>query len=52
MYTQDMTLAEAYAARSFLLKEKQELEKMQHPIPEQLLWDIEDIEGCIFILTA
>jgi hypothetical protein len=47
-----MTLAEAYETRRFLLKEKQELEKMQEPIPEQLLWDLEDVAGIIFILTA
>jgi hypothetical protein len=52
MYTGDMTLAEAYSIRRALLKEKWELEKMQHPIPEQLLWDLEDVSGIIFILTA
>lgn len=52
MYTNDMTLAEAYSIRRNLIKEKWELEKMGWPASEQLLWDIEDVEGRIFILTA
>lgn len=43
MYTQDMTLADCYATRK-------ELRLL--PQTEQVLWDIEDIEAQIFILTA
>ena len=52
MYVEDMTLAECYEWSRELLKEKWELEKMQWPAGERLLWDIQDVEGRIFILTA
>jgi hypothetical protein len=52
MYTQDMTLAEAYKIMRGLQLEHQVLVAAGKVIPEQLEWDIHDVQGRIFILTA
>jgi hypothetical protein len=52
MYTQDMTLSEAYAIRRELASELADVVRQGCTPSEQLLWDIEDVDGCIFILTA
>jgi hypothetical protein len=52
MYTQDMTLADARKTLRGLQLEREVLVAAGKVIPEQLEWDIHDVQGCIFILTA
>lgn len=52
MYVEDMTLADAYETRRSLQKIIDERKRGGWSPCEQTEWDLEDVEGRIFILTA
>jgi hypothetical protein len=52
MYVEDMTLADAYITRRSLQKIIDGRKADGWPRCEQTEWDLEDVEGRIFILTA